>query len=372
MKNIPVNKPFLPSLAEYQQLVGEIWERKWLTNHGPLVTSLEAKIAALTSVPHFYFLNNGTIAIQIAIKALELRGEVITTPFSYVATTSSIVWEQCTPVFADIDPLSWNISPESIREKITPQTTAIIATHVYGNPCAVDAIQAIAEEHGLKVIYDAAHAFGVVHQGKSIFHYGDVATVSFHATKLFHTIEGGGVFCNNPDIAHTLAYMRNFGHNGQEAFWGVGINGKNSEVHAAMGHCNLGHLTSILQKRSAISAQYDAILFPLFADGILQKPLIAPDTEYNHAYYPILLKSEGELLRVREVLHNRGIVPRRYFYPSLAVLPYVQHAQVPVALDYSPRVLCLPSYHDLSEDEIAYIGEVLVAALSKTGKPTPA
>jgi dTDP-4-amino-4,6-dideoxygalactose transaminase len=360
MKNIPVNKPFMPKLDEYQRLIAEIWERRWLTNHGPLVTSLEQKISAYTELPHFFFLNNGTIAIQIAIKALKLRGEIITTPFSYVATTSSIVWEDCIPVFADIDPHSWNISPDSIREKITPRTTAIIATHVYGNPCDVEVIDTIAREHGLKVIYDAAHAFGVIHKGKSLFHYGDVSTVSFHATKLFHTVEGGGVFCKDPDVAHNVSYMRNFGHNGQEAFWGVGVNGKNSEVHAAMGHCNFPHLPSILSRRGAISAQYNEQLTPLYSAGLLRQPTIAADTVYNHAYYPILLNSESELLRVRDALHEKGIVPRRYFYPSLALLPYVEHAHVPVALDYSPRVLCLPSYHDLSEDDISYITECLL------------
>lgn len=363
---IPVNKPFLPPLEAYQQLVADIFQRQWLTNHGPLVTSLEEHMQRSTGVPHFWFLNNGTIAIQIAIKALGLKGEIITTPFSYVATTSSIVWENCTPVFADIDPDTWNISPASIRACITERTTGIIATHVYGNPCAVEEIEAIAREFNLKVIYDAAHAYGVEHKGKSIFAYGDISTVSFHATKLFHTVEGGGVFCTNPDVSHTLAYMRNFGHNGQEEFWGVGINGKNSEVHAAMGHCNLPFVPEIIAKRTHIAQRYNEKFAEFFASGVLQQPKIAADTIYNHAYYPILLSSEKELKRVRETLNNHNIFPRRYFYPSLAELPYVSPAHVPVALDYSSRVMCLPSFHSLTETEINFIGEVLHKALRTT------
>jgi dTDP-4-amino-4,6-dideoxygalactose transaminase len=361
---IPVTKPFLPPKDRYDALLQGIWDRQWLTNHGPMVTGLEEAIARRYQLPHFFFLCNGTVALQIAIKALELTGEVITTPFSYVATTSSIVWENCTPVFADIDPHTWNISPASIEEKISPRTSAIIATHVYGNPCDIEAIAAIAAKHNLKVIYDAAHAFGVTYKGESIFKYGDVATASFHATKLFHTIEGGGVFCTDRDIAHRLGYMRNFGHNGQEEFWGVGINGKNSEFHAAMGMANLEFIDEILAKRQANSAFYNDAFADLLSNGRLVQPSITPNTEYNYAYYPILFEGESVMMNVRDQLNAAGIVPRRYFYPSLAQLPYVKAQDVPVALEYSRRVLCLPSYHSITEQELQWVATHVRKALS--------
>lgn len=360
---IPVTKPFLPPQADYNKLVDGIWERQWLTNHGPLVTKLEEQIREYCGVPHFLFLNNGTVALQLAIKALGLSGEIITTPFSYVATTSSIVWENCTPVFADIHPDSWNIDPDSIRKKITSKTTGIIATHVYGNPCDVEAIDAIAKEHNLKVIYDAAHGFGTSVNGKSIFSFGDISTASFHATKLFHTTEGGGVFCNNDEVAHTLSYMRNFGHKGQEDFWGVGINGKNSEFHAAMGLANFPHIESILNKRKHITNTYNQGLNHLFNSGKLQQPKLHPEAKYNCAYYAILLPSEKDLLAARDVLQASFIYPRRYFFPTLSALPYVSQSSVPMAENYSPRVLCLPSYHSITDEELQRVISVLSSAL---------
>ena len=233
---IPVTKPFLPPKDEYLELVDGIWERNWLTNNGPLVKQLEESLKEKLSLDNLLFVGNGTIAIQLAIKSLELTGEIITTPFSYVATTSSVVWEHCTPVFVDIDKDSLNIDPNEIEKKITPKTQAILATHVYGNPCDVEAIASIAERNNLKVIYDGAHAFGVKVNGKSIFEYGDITTCSLHATKLYHSIEGGLVITNNKDLQKKLYHMRNFGHNGPENFSELGINGKNSEFHAAYGY----------------------------------------------------------------------------------------------------------------------------------------
>jgi dTDP-4-amino-4,6-dideoxygalactose transaminase len=240
---IPVTKPFSPPIAEYTKLLEGVWERHWFTNNGPLVNELELQLKTYLNLPHLLFLNNGTIALQIAIKALELKGDIITTPFSYVATTSSIVWEGCNPVFVDIDPQTLNIDPTKIEAAIKPNTTAILATHVYGNPCDIDAIQKIADKYKLKVIYDAAHCFGTLYKGKSVFAYGDISTTSFHSTKLFHTVEGGAVFTMNPDLLKKLSYLRNFGHEGPEHFAEVGINGKNSEFHAAMGLCNLKYQT---------------------------------------------------------------------------------------------------------------------------------
>src|SRR5688572_25479009 len=234
---INVTKSFLPPIEEYVKYLEGIWERCHLTNHGPLVNELEEKLKTYLGVKNFFYLNNGTIAIQLAIKALDITGEVITTPFSYVATCSSIVWENAKPVFVDIDPGNFTIDATKIEAAITPRTSAILATHVYGIPCNVEEIDRIAKKHKLKVVYDAAHAFGVEYKGASLLNYGHISTLSFHATKLFHTVEGGGITTNDDELAHRIAYMRNFGHKGQEEFWGLGINGKSSEFHAAMGLC---------------------------------------------------------------------------------------------------------------------------------------
>jgi dTDP-4-amino-4,6-dideoxygalactose transaminase len=249
---IPVTKPYLPPFDEYQSYLEGIWKRQWLTNNGPLVHELETKITDYLGVTNFLYLGNGTVALQIAIKALELKGEIITTPFSYVATTSSIVWEGCKPVFVDIDSQTLNIDPSKIEEAITVNTSAILATHVYGNPCDVIKIGEIAKKHNLKVIYDGAHCFGVKFRGESIFEYGNISTVSFHATKLFHTIEGGGVFTRDKNLSKKMSFMRNFGHDGPEVYREVGINGKNSEFHAAMGLVNIKKIDEIIAKRKLL------------------------------------------------------------------------------------------------------------------------
>ena len=353
---IPITKPFLPPIADYQKRVADIWTRQWLTNNGPLVNELEIQLKDYLSVPQLLFVSNGTIAIQMAIKALELTGEIITTPFSYVATTSSIVWEGCTPIFVDIDPETFNIDPSKIVAAITPQTSAILATHVYGNPCAVEEIQSIADAHGLKVIYDAAHAFGTQYDGRSLFEYGDLSTTSFHATKLFHTTEGGAVICNSTALAKKLGYLRNFGHDGPEKFADVGINGKNSEFHAAMGLCNLPHMPAILEKRKNLCQYYDHALRKLNH----QKQKITPNTLYNHAYYPILLPTEALLLRMVDELQKNWIYPRRYFYPSLHTLRYVRSEVMPVSSDISARILCLPLYHELTHEDIDLVARILI------------
>lgn len=246
---IPVTKPFMPPFEQYREYLQGIWEREFLTNNGPLVQELELKLKEYLGLKNLLYLSNGTIALQIAIKALGLKGEIITTPFSYVATTSSIVWEGCEPVFVDIDSETLNINPALIEAAITEQTTGILATHVFGNPCDIEAIQAIADKHNLKVIYDAAHCFGTTYKGRSVFEFGDVSTTSFHATKLFHTVEGGAIFAKDEDLNYRMSRMRNFGHAGFEQYDGVGINGKNSEFHAAMGLCNLSHIENILKSR---------------------------------------------------------------------------------------------------------------------------
>jgi len=252
---INVTQPYLPVYSEYEKYLKEIWQRNWLTNNGPCVQQLEKALKEFLGVKHLLFVNNGTIAIQIALKALAPAGEIITTPFSYVATTNSILWEGCRPVFADIKDSDFNIDPEKIIPLINERTTAILATHVYGNPCDTVAIEKIAEEHNLVVIYDAAHAFGTKYQAKALLSYGNVSTCSFHATKLFHTVEGGAIICNDDELADRMTLYRQFGHAGDDYFC-IGINGKNSEVHAAMGLCILPSIDEIIADRKRTSGRY--------------------------------------------------------------------------------------------------------------------
>lgn len=356
---INVTKPFLPPISEYEGYIKGIWSREWLTNNGPLVNELELKLKKRLGLEHFLFLGNGTVALQIAIQALNLKGEILTTPFSYVATTSSIVWQGCSPVMVDICPDSLNIDPDKLEASITEKTTGILATHVYGNPCEVAKIQVIADKHGLKVIYDAAHAFGTKLHGKSLFSYGDVATTSFHATKLFHTVEGGGVVAKDAAVLKRMAEMRNFGHVTPTEFLEVGINGKNSEFHAAMGLCNLKHIDEILRIRKMLCYHYDGNL----SGSGLRRPRIANSTDYNHAYYPVIFESEAALVSAVDLLTLNNIVPRRYFYPSLSKLPYVAAQSAPIAEDLAKRVLCLPLYHSLSVEEVDMVARLLRRAL---------
>jgi dTDP-4-amino-4,6-dideoxygalactose transaminase len=353
---INVTKPFLPPAEEYHELLNGIWKRGWLTNNGPLVNDLELKLKNYLGVNHMLYLNNGTIALQIAIKALDLKGEIITTPFSYVATTSSIVWEGCHPIFVDIDKESFNIDPNKIESAITEKTTGIIATHVFGNACDIDSINNIAKKHNLKVIYDAAHCFGTKYKGKSIFDYGDISTTSFHATKLFHTVEGGAVFCNSPELLKKMAYLRNFGHSGPEDFETVGINGKNSEFHAAMGLANLAYIDRILDSRKKLSLHYTNIL-----KGLNVRHLkINSECEFNFAYYPIVFETEEILMKTITELNLNRVSPRRYFYPSLNNLKYIERQESPISESISKKILCLPLYYDLSIEEIEYVGRILL------------
>jgi dTDP-4-amino-4,6-dideoxygalactose transaminase len=353
---IPVTKPFLPPREMYNKYVEGIWERQWLTNHGPLVNELELKLKEFLGVNHLLYLSNGTIALQVAIKALELKGEIITTPYSYVATTSCIVWENCKPVFVDIDAETFNIDPALIEQAITPATSAILATHVYGNPCDVFAIEAIAKKHNLKVIYDGAHAFGVTVKGKSIFEYGDISTTSFHATKLFHTIEGGAVFTKDPELLRKMSLLRNFGHTSPVTFDGIGINGKNSEFHAAMGLCNLSYINDIMAKRKEQSLVYADKLKGFNA----ARQLINKNAVFNYSYYPVIMQSEEQLLKTIEALQNHQVFPRRYFYPSLSTLPYVDPQSCPVSESTAKRALCLPLYFTLSKEEQDMICRIIL------------
>lgn len=358
---IPVTKPFLPPFAEYEELLKGVWQREWLTNHGPLVNELESELRRYLGIPNLVYVTNGTIAIQIALKALGIRDELITTPFSYVATVSSAIWEGLQPVMVDIDPESLNLDPQLIEGAITDRTTGILATHVFGNPCDVEAIQKIANKHNLKVIYDAAHAFGARYGGKSLYAYGDASTASFHATKLFHTVEGGAIFTQTEGDLLAMSRMRNFGHVTPTSFDRVGINGKNSEFHAAFGLVNLRHIAEILDRRRAISARYDQAL-----GSSVTRPKLFPGCEYNYAYYPVMVQDEATLLRLIGALEARNVISRRYFYPSLSELPYLTHRrQTPVASDVARRILCLPLYHTLSEHEQDLVCSVVLETLGK-------
>jgi len=353
---IPVTKPFLPKAKEFDDYVHSIWERQWLTNNGPLVNEFELKLKKYLQLEHLLFVSNGTVALQIAIKALGLKGEIITTPFSYVATTSSIVWEGCQPVYTDIDPETFNIDPTKIEAAITSKTSAILATHVYGNPCDIDAIEKIAKKHHLKVIYDAAHCFGTKYKGKSVFEYGDISTTSFHATKLFHSIEGGAVFTKDADLLKKMASMRNFGHNGPEDFSELGINGKNCEFHAAMGLCNLKYVDEILKKRKQLSLYYLQKLAHINAAF----PRHNKDGDGNYAYFPILFDSPEMMNKCLSALAAEKIYCRRYFYPSLSKLPYVQDTAVPECEKVVERIMCLPLYHSLTLADLDLITRIIL------------
>ncbi|MCS7029472.1 MAG: DegT/DnrJ/EryC1/StrS family aminotransferase [Bacteroidia bacterium] len=355
-----VTKTFLPDLDEYISVLRKIWDTSQVTNRGPLVLKLEEKLKEYLQVNKILLVSNGTIALQIAIKALELKGEIITTPFSYVATTSSIVWENCKPVFVDIHPECLTIDEEKIEAAITKNTTAILATHVYGNPCNVEAIKNIAESYNLKVIYDAAHCFGVKYKNKSILEYGDVSTLSLHATKLFHTGEGGAIICHSEELFHKIYYHHNFGHNGEEEFWGLGINGKMSELNVALGLSVLPYMTEMINMRRKAVDLYKELLSNNESIRFLK---IRDETEWNYSYFPIILSSEDQLLHIREILRKNNIFPRRYFYPSLNKLPYLTYQKMPHAEDISRRILCLPLYHDV-QNEVERISDLILKNLS--------
>jgi dTDP-4-amino-4,6-dideoxygalactose transaminase len=347
---INVTKTFLPDFDKYTQTIKRSWDKAWITNHGELVLELEQKLKEHLGVKHLFFTNNGTIVLQMALKAFDITKEVITTPFSYVATTNAILWEKCTPIFADINNSDFCIDPDKIEEKITENTQAILATHVFGYPCNIEKIASIAQKHNLKVIYDGAHAFNSLYNNRQLLQYGDISTCSFHATKLFHTVEGGCIITDNDEIAHKLMLLRQFGHVGDN-YYSEGINGKNSEFHAGMGLCVLPELNNIISARKKISELYDLHLKPLS----LQRPNSNQHLVYNYAYYPVVFDSEAALLKAKEKLQENGVNSRRYFYPSLNNLPYLTGQSCPVSESISSRVLCLPLFHDLAEEDVLRI-----------------
>lgn len=357
---IYVTKSYLPPIEEYSKYIQDIFATGVLTNGGALVQSLEQKMAKFLEVEHFDYVTNGTIALQLALNALDIKdGEIITTPFSYVATTSSILWERCQPVFVDIEPDNFTIDADKIEAAVTPRTKAIMAVHVFGYACDVDKIQKIAARHNLKVIYDGAHAFGSRYKGKSLLSYGDISTCSFHATKLFHTVEGGACICQDKDVAEKLELSKKFGHIYDNHIC-LGINGKQSEFHAAMGLANFPHIAEIIRERKRVCDRYDSLLA-----GVVRRPQAQSGLEYNYAYYPVVFKSEQELLRVFSALKEHDIFPRRYFYPSLNTLPYLKTTQkCPVSEDICARIACLPLYPQLSNEEVSRNCAIIRTAFS--------
>jgi dTDP-4-amino-4,6-dideoxygalactose transaminase len=364
MKNIYVTKPSLPDLAEFTKLLEEVWNSKQLTNDGPMHRRLETAVADHLGVTHMSLFNNGTIALLGALRALQLTGEVITTPFSFVATTHALAWNNLDPVFVDIEPETYNIDPAAIEAAITDRTSAILPVHCYGRPCDVAAIQKIADRHGLKVIYDAAHAFGVRDEGGSILRHGDLSVLSFHATKVFTTLEGGAIVAPDQRIKGRIDRLKNFGIVSQTAVEGIGFNGKMNEVQAAFGLLQLKDIEDALEARARVAQRYREALAQVAG---LTLPQGQEPAVYNNAYFPILVGEEFPLSRDKlfEKMEAAGIFPRRYFYPLIsnisayADLPSAQRDRLPVANRVAEQVLCLPIYPDLATDDIERIIDIL-------------
>jgi len=352
---VPVSRPFIPPIEEYTNILKTIWENYQLTNGGPLLLKLLGELKKNLDVPNVLITANGTLSLQLAIRALGLTGEIITTPFSYISTSSSIVWEGCTPVFVDIEYDYWCIDPDKIEAAITKDTTAILATHVFGNPCNVAKIKTIAAKHNLKIIYDAAHAFGVQYFGESIFNSGDISICSFHATKVFHMGEGGALITADAELFKKIIWMHNLGHNGQEKFYGLGTNAKATELQAAMGLAVLPYVNWLVRQREERVMLYDDLLNKSKIQGIKRREHASP----NYSYYPVLFENEDKMLSVKKALNAANIYPRRYFYPALNNVNYLRAQSMPIAEDIASRILCLPLYHDLAFTDVTRIAEII-------------
>ncbi len=355
MRNSPiyVTKPSLAPLEEFTELLKGVWERGVLTHNGPLVQQFEIEFSNKVSIKNFLAVTNGTVAIQMAIKALELKGEIITTPFTWIATISAIKWEGCKPVFCDIDSETLNIDVNKIEELINEKTVAIMPVHVFGNPCDITNIERIAKKHGLKVIYDGAHAVGSTYMNSSLLNYGDITTTSLHATKLINTAEGGGCITSSNDLFEKLKRIRFFGHDNAKDIVEDGCNGKLTEIHAALGIANLKYYENVLTNRKLVYNKYKEG-FSNFKSLKFQK--ININGEINYSYFPIIFESEEKLLLVESLLNNNNIFPRRYFYPSVnqytKVLPY---SKMPVSEEIASKILCLPLYYGISEETVEEI-----------------
>jgi dTDP-4-amino-4,6-dideoxygalactose transaminase len=355
-KPVYVTSPFLPPLEDVTQLLEGVWESGILTHNGPLVQKLERELCDALSVRHMVAVTNGTIALQMAIRALDLRGEILTTPFSWIATCSSIMWEHCQPKFVDIDPETFNIDPSLIEAQITSDTVAIMPVHTFGNPCDVDAIQEIADRRGLKLIYDAAHAVGSTINGKSVLEYGDISATSFHATKLFQTGEGGGCITTDTDLAGRLKRLRFFGHNDQKDIIETGFNGKMTEIHAAIGLAVMPHLQSILDHRSENATLYRELLNP--CESITFQKI--SHGQSNFSYFPIVLDSKSTLGMITDALNKENIFPRRYFHPSLNKIPLLGDMCCPLSESIASRILCLPHSPNVDEHLVEKISQIVL------------
>lgn len=350
---IPVTKPYLPSREKLDRYIDGIYERQWLTNNGPLVQELTQRLEAYLGVENLLLVSNGTLALQIAYRALGISGgeapaEAITTPFTFVATASSLKWEGVDPVFVDIDAETWCLAPALVESAITPRTRAIVPVHVFGNACDVEAIDELGRRHGLKVVYDASHAFGVTYKGESLLKHGDAATLSFHATKLFHTVEGGAIVFKRKEDLERARQMINFGITGPETIEEIGINAKMNEFQAAMGLCVLDEIGQNLKSRRDVWRSYQEALAGRVAFQRQQ-----PHTDQNYAYAPIVLASEQALKSMMDNLHAKGVVPRRYFYPSLERVRFYEQKRCPISSDIARRILCLPMYSGLNPEFIS-------------------
>ena len=359
-KPIYVTMPTLAPLADVNHLMEQIWSSGIMTHNGPLVQRFEREVAEYLCVPKMVACTNGTLALQLAIKALGLRGEIITTPFTFIATVSSIIWEQCTPVFVDIDPETFNIDPKRIEEKITCHTVAIMPVHVFGNSCDIDAIDRIARKHGLKVIYDACHSFGVSYKGKSVFTYGDISVTSFHATKMLNTAEGGGCFTQDDELDEKMRRIRYFGFENHSEIVEDGFNGKMTEVNAAVGIANLAYMDMALADRKKKYIMYKEILK---SNPYLRFQKIEQDS-CNYSYFPVVFPNEKTVLHVIDVLHANQVFPRRYFYPSMNTLSHLfPYTPMPDSEYLASCILCLPLFYSLPEMDVQRIAELTLKAI---------
>lgn len=366
-KPVFVTQPYLPPLEEFVPYLEQIWANKILTNGGQMHQQLEKELCAYLGVEHIALFNNGTIALLTALQALRVTGEVITTPYSFVATSHSLLWNGIKPVFADIDSHTLNLDPAKIEAAITPQTTAIMPVHCYGNPCAVEAIQKIADNYNLRVIYDAAHAFGVEDAGGSILRYGDLSVLSFHATKVFNTFEGGAIICPDAKTKQRINHLKNFGFVDEVTVVAPGINGKMSEVNAAFGLLQLKHIDRALARRSEIDSIYREQLRGMKGIRLVEE---AGQVKANYSYFPILVEADYPLSRdeLYLKLKDKSIFARRYFYPLISEFPMyrgmqsAQRSNLPVASEVAEKVLCLPIYPNLDKSELDRIIEALKVA----------
>ncbi len=363
---IKVTSPLLPPLAAFTDMLDDIWQRQWITNNGHYHKQLEQALAEYLKVPFVSLFTNGTLPLLTALQALDVKGEVITTPYSFVATTHAIWWNGCTPVFVDIDPSTGNLDPAKLEGAITPRTTAIMPVHVYGTPCDTKAIKDIAERHGLKVIYDAAHAFGVEKEGESILTAGDISTISFHATKVFNTIEGGAMIVHSAAMKKRIDYLKNFGFEDDVTVVGPGINSKMDEVRAAFGLLNLRQVDAAIEARHRVATIYREALHNV--EGITFWD-DQPGVRHNYGYFPIFVDA-GKYGMTRDKLYfklqEQGIFGRRYFYPLISTfapyhsLPSAAPQNLPVATRMADEVICLPMHHALSDGDVQKVIEIII------------